>query len=326
MLIYDSVIENSKAYSVVAIDGKISRISHAYLFASADENYLYAFAEKVACLLLSLNDELGKGKNDLRIKKHIHPDVKFFGLNEKIDVALISSIVEDAYVSPFEEDKKIFVLFGVQNMNEASQNKLLKTIEEPPKNTYFILCATGTSKLLPTVLSRVKMVELDVISNEEIAKMLEANGVKSDRAEIYASCSNGNASFAEKLALDSGFVDFFDSVVSCFFEIKGSRDVLKYSSMFTAKNVDKDELIDISTLICRDIMMIISGKEELVVCKNVLTKLKVIASSLTLSAAAELMQLLTRAKEDLNYNSNQTAVVDSFLFKLAEVKVKCRRL
>ena len=246
--------------------------------------------------------------------------------DEKIDTDTVSKIIDDAQVSPFESDKKIFLIFGAENLSEAVQNKILKTIEEPPRNTYFVFLGTSKAKLLSTVLSRVKEVELDEISPEIIAQMLEKNGVNKDKAVIFASCSGGNASFAEKLALDDGFVDFFSSIVSCFFEINGSRDVLKFSTIFTSKNIDKTEFFDIAILLCRDISMIISGKEQLVTCKNVINKLKVISSSMSLPALSELISLGLKSKKDLALNANQTAVVDNFLFKLAEVKVKCRRL
>ena len=44
----------------------------------------------------------------------------------------------------------------MQDANEETQNKLLKTIEEPPKNVFFILGSTNEKKLLKTVLSRSK--------------------------------------------------------------------------------------------------------------------------------------------------------------------------
>jgi len=275
-----------------------------------------------------LNESENIDKNMIRINNHTYPDVYFYGIDksEQINVEKVSEILDHAQVRPFEADKKIFVLCNVQSMNEASQNKILKLIEEPPKNTYFLLGASGTARILTTILSRVKQITLEEVSNDKIAKLLINNNINPQNAEIFANCSNGNSTFAEKLATDDGFIDFFDKIVTCFFEIKGSRDVLKYSSIFTAKTVEKNEFLDIAILISRDISMIIAGKPELVVCKNVMTKLKVIASSLNLSATATLISTCLNLKKDLVFNANQTAVVDNFLFKLAEVKVICRRL
>ena len=45
-----------------------------------------------------------------------------------VDAETASQIVEDANYSPFESDKKVFVLFNVQSMNESAQNKILKKL------------------------------------------------------------------------------------------------------------------------------------------------------------------------------------------------------
>lgn len=326
MLDYSKVIQNSKAFKTIDLDISRSRLSHAYLFVSTDENYLKHFAELVCEKFINLNDQENAEKNIMRINKRIHPDVNFFGEDKNIDTATVGDIVEASNVSPFEADKKIFVLANVQKMNESSQNKLLKSIEEPPKNTFYLLCATSTSKILQTILSRVKKVDLDELLSTDICEMLEEKGVENLRASVCASCSNGNGTFAEKLATDDGFVDFFNNIVSCLFEINGSRDVLKFSNIFSAKNIDKEEFINISMILLRDIMMVISKKEDLVVCKHVLAKLKVIAASLNLSAVESLIETCYSEKKKLAFNVNSTAVVDDFLFKIAEVKVKCRRL
>ena len=326
MLDYSKVIQNSKAFKTIDLDISRSRLSHVYLFVNADENYLKSFACIVAKKFINLNETEFVEKNNSRIDKRIHPDVIFYGEDKQIDVSAVADIVESSSVSPFETDKKIFVLLNAQKMNEASQNKILKSIEEPPKNTFYLICATSITKTLPTILSRVKKVELDELTAEDISSMLEEKGVEKQKADILSSCSNGNASFAEKLATDDGFIEFFNSIVSCLFEINGSRDVLKFSNLFSAKTVDKEEFINISMLLLRDIMMILSKKEELVVCKNVLAKLKVISAGLNLSGVQGLITACLEEKKKLAFNVNTTAVVDDFLFKYAEVKVKCRRL
>ena len=326
MLNFNELIFSSKAYNIVSQDSSLGRISHAYLFLSKDESFLYKFCESIAKHLINLNDNENQDKNNLRIEKHVHPDVKFFGLEKSIDAGTATSIVEAATYSPFESDKKVFLLFNVHLMNEASQNKILKTIEEPPENTYFILAGSSNSKLLPTIISRVKQIELDEIGSYDICKMLVESGIDKTRAEICADSANGNASYAEKLATDEGFIDFYNQIASALFEINGSRDVLKYSVYFNGKNIDKKEFLNIFMIMVRDVAMVLSKKEDLVISKNSLSKLKVISSMLNLSATSELTEECLKQKKNLEFNVNQTSVVDSVLFKLAEVKVKCRRL
>lgn len=326
MLEFNELIFSSKAYNIVSLDSSLGRISHAYLFLSEDDSYLYKFCENVAKLLINLNESENVEKNNLRIEKNIHPDVKFFGLDKTIDAQTASNIVESANYSPFESDKKIFMLFNVHLMNEASQNKILKTIEEPPKNTYFILAGKSANKLLPTITSRVKQIELDKIKSEDIAKLLIQSGIQETKAYICADSANGNASYAEKLAFDDGFIDFYNQIATSLFEINGSRDVLKYSVYFNGKNIDKKEFLNIFMLMVRDVSMILSKSERLVVNKNCMAKLKVVSAMLNLTSTSELINECLKQKKNLDFNVNVTSVVDSVLFKLAEVKVKCRRL
>ena len=326
MLDFNELIFSSKAYNIVSLDSRLGRISHAYLFLSDDDNYLYKFCENVAKHLINIEEKENVEKNNLRIEKQIHPDVKFFGLDKTIDSQTASSIVELASFSPFESDKKIFMLFNVHLMNEASQNKILKTIEEPPKNTYFILAGKSASKLLPTIISRVKQIELEKIKSEDIARLLIQSGVQETRAQICSDSSNGNATYAEKLANEDGFIDFYNQIASALFEINGSRDVLKYSVYFNGKNIDKKEFLNIFMIMVRDVAMILSKTENLLINKNCLAKLKVVASMLNLNATSELIGECLKQKKNLEFNVNSTSVIDSVLFKLAEVKVKCRRL
>ena len=60
--------------------------------------------------------------------------------------------------------------------------------------------------------------------------------------------------------------------------------------------------------------------------KAPINKLKVVASMLNLDSTGEIIKECLKQKKNLEFNVNSTSVVDSVLFKLAEVKVKCRRL
>ena len=326
MLNYDKFIFSSNAYNIVSLDQKSKRLSHAYFFVNKDENLLKRFCENAAKLFLADENGQVKEKDSLRIDKMIHPDVKFFGFDKTINTEIAKDIVEQASYSPFESDKKIFVLWNVHLMNEASQNKILKTIEEPPENTIFVLAGVTTMRLLPTILSRIKLVEIDELSSNNILELLKESGVSDTVAEICASSARGNGAYAEKLATDGSFLEFYNNIVSAFFEINGSRDVLKYSNIFNAKTVNKKEFLDVFMMIARDILMVLSKTENLVVNKSILSKLKVVSSMLSFDAVNEVIKECLAQKKNLDFNVNGTSVVDSVLFKLAEVKVKCRRL
>jgi DNA polymerase III delta prime subunit len=69
-------------------------------------------------------------------------------------MASIRELIGEAYLPPYEADCKVFLIHEADNLSETCQNALLKTLEEPPKNTYlFLLCENAVS-LLPTFVSR----------------------------------------------------------------------------------------------------------------------------------------------------------------------------
>lgn len=325
MLDYKSVIDSSNALGVVSVDFQNNRMSHAYLFLSKDSNFLMSFAERVCLLFLGDGSEQETERDKMRIMKRIHPDVLFFGEENPVDAQTATEIVEKAQISPFEADKKIFVIANADDMNESAQNKLLKTIEDPPASTFFLILANSTSKLLQTVISRVKQIELDEISAGSMALMLKNIGVSEEDSKILAGCSGGNGEFAEKLAADPNFLNFFDSVLKCLGGINCSRDVIEYSSIFSQKSVDKNEFFDLMMMLIRDVQMVIVKNFDLVLLKNKTNELKAIAGSLNLLATKTLIEACIDAKEQLKFNVNPTSVLDNFLFKLAEVKIKCKK-
>lgn len=73
--------------------------------------------------------------------------------------------------------KEIFILDNAEGMGRDAQNAFLKLLEEPNKTTYFILTAHDKSALLPTILSRVQVVEVKRMTRPASAALLRAHGV-----------------------------------------------------------------------------------------------------------------------------------------------------
>ena len=104
------------------------------------------------------------------------------------------------YIKPVEGEKKAFVLDNVQDMLAPAQNKLLKVLEEPPENVYFLLGATGEYSVLTTVRSRTKRLELLSFSEEETEAWLKEKFPARTDAHEIAALSGGILGKAEELA------------------------------------------------------------------------------------------------------------------------------
>lgn len=79
---------------------------------------------------------------------------------KNISVSQIRDVRADAFIKPRLQEKKIFIIDPAHRMNEQAQNALLKVLEEPPKNVFFILITPSRTLLLETVISRCTLLSL----------------------------------------------------------------------------------------------------------------------------------------------------------------------
>jgi len=120
-----------------------------------------------------------------------------FDKNVNIPVDEIREMQNKLYLKPFEGKRKVVIITEVENMHPSSANSLLKTLEEPPKDTHLILTTTDINRLLPTVVSRCQQIRFAKIPSFLIEKRLkERHQIPEEKASFYAKISNGSLGMA----------------------------------------------------------------------------------------------------------------------------------
>ena len=89
-----------------------------------------------------------------------------------IGVNEINALNKKIYLKSYSGGNKVCVLWGVEKMNKEASNAFLKLLEEPPKNTFFILVAESSDRLLATLISRCQLVPLSPINENELLNTL----------------------------------------------------------------------------------------------------------------------------------------------------------
>lgn len=111
-----------------------------------------------------------------------------------------SEIIKKLSLKTFESDFKIMIIWLPEKMHQASANKLLKMIEEPPEKTLFLLVSEEVDKVIPTILSRCQLVKIPSFSNSDIEKYLvQRFSIAADKAADISRVSNGNITRAIEL-------------------------------------------------------------------------------------------------------------------------------
>lgn len=89
-----------------------------------------------------------------------------------IKIEHIREVLKRSYLMPYEAEYKVFIIEGAENMTEDASNAILKTLEEPSRNTIFILIAKSEKMLLPTIVSRCKRFRFNAPTFKETKEIL----------------------------------------------------------------------------------------------------------------------------------------------------------
>jgi DNA polymerase-3 subunit delta' len=111
-----------------------------------------------------------------------------------------SEIIKKLSLKTFESDYKIMIIWLPEKMHQATANKLLKMIEEPPEKTLFLLVSEEPDKVIPTILSRCQLVKVPSFNSSDIKKYLtDRFSIAPDKASDISRVSNGNITRAIEL-------------------------------------------------------------------------------------------------------------------------------
>jgi DNA polymerase-3 subunit delta' len=183
-----------------------NRLHHAFLFLGAEgvgkRTVALSLAMAVQCLE-KVGDFCNICANCVKIRSGHHPDVRLLGLlpqRKEISIQQVREMERELNFHPFSGRKKIAIVDPAALMNASAQNALLKTLEEPPRDSLLILISTGIGGLLPTLLSRCLRLSFPPLPVELVTRFLVSErGIKQEKAEILAAMTMGSLGAAIRL-------------------------------------------------------------------------------------------------------------------------------
>lgn len=112
-----------------------------------------------------------------------------------------NAMLRDLHFEPVRSQRRVFVIRDAEGLNGSSGNSLLKTLEEPPSYACFLLTASSTAAVLPTIVSRCQIVNFGLLPASVIEEALQARfGVKPALARFLAAYCEGRLGRAVALA------------------------------------------------------------------------------------------------------------------------------
>jgi len=181
------------AVSLLLDTARRGELHHALILRGPDRELLRSSAVRIAKALNCLNGTTGDDCAVCeRIERRIHPDVHFIevtGDRKMISIEQIREILSGAPLRPYEGRNKVFVIDPADALSPSGSNALLKTLEEPTRDTTFLLLTRSPDLLLPTIRSRSQSIYLGGEAPRD-AKLADAIHELLDR---YATTSDSTA-------------------------------------------------------------------------------------------------------------------------------------
>ncbi len=323
------LVKDTGAYKIIKGDIENGRLSHAYLLITPDGENLLGYLKILAKLITCNFGGCGGCRTCKLIDENRYSDVILYPNakdGEKKDSVLVedvSALIESSYIKPLESDKKIFIINQAQTMNGSAQNKLLKTLEEPPKNVCILLGATQEFSLLPTVKSRVKKLEIPPFSHEKLFEALKDECPDQGKLNSAIACGDGTVGKAVALYGDENLTEVLDAVVDVILNMQSSSDVLRFSIKISSLKAGFENFLSALELTLRDMLVGLSDVNG-VNNKEIYSRVKD-AKGYNQGALLYALDKINLAYKRIKLNANATMLTEWLLFQVLEGKYKWRK-
>lgn len=308
------LLQSTSAYKILKGDVEKNSVAHAYMLRFEDSRNMRLALREMAKLIVR-----GDERVERLIDSGAYSDCREYPEEgKKLTVDIAAEIITESNIRPVEGDKKLFLLCGFEEASPAVQNKLLKSLEEPPAGVIFLLGATNEFSVLPTVKSRVRMLSVPPFTEGELTAFLARNYPalsKEERAE-YAGACGGIAGDAERV-IEGGYFSLLTALSVDFI----SAEEWDFPSLTQKLNAlkQKKEFISILKIMYRDMLMYKAGAPCALLAGEA-PRIKSAAAGYSAAGIMAALESITSAERDMKFNANFTMLALELLIKIKKEK------
>jgi DNA polymerase-3 subunit delta' len=245
-----------------------------------------------------------------KIDSGVHPDVMTISIEEEasqIKIAQVRQVLGTLNLQPLEGRSKVFIIDPADALNPEAANALLKGLEEPPENSFFILITVNAHELLVTVRSRCQVYNFTPLTLDEIRQQ----GVTDDLTVRWSQGSIGRVRALDVVHLKSErevMLDFFQTSIAA--NEDQFQDLLGVSAEIGRAKQDFENRMMILTVLIADALYLKEGLSDKIVNVDIRDRLLKLASGVSVDRLLRMSEFLGFIESSLKNHVNRQMLTD----------------
>ena len=311
------------------------RVRHAYLFTGPEHIGKALLAQRFAQTLLCTGggdthiapqDPCNTCLSCRKVMHGNHPDVHYISRppdKQFILIEQVRALQADAARKTLEGRRNIFIIQGMQEMNVQAANCLLKTLEEPEPDVVLLLTAPDPGVLLPTILSRVQQVPMQLLTTQQIKSALEDRWqVEPEEASLIAALAAGRMGWAVQAVEDEDMLAERQAQLETLAKLSTAGKVQRFD-VAQRLSADSDKLhgiLELWLLWWRDMVLAANNCLDLIVNVDMRSTIQSQAAKVGAAESQRMVRAILGTMEALDQNVNARVALEVLMLDLPSVR------
>ena len=262
----------------------------------------------------------GKCQQCHKIERFVHPDVIFLmpgkpeeiaklerrpgevrpeGLNmgREISIKQVRELQYELSKPPVEARRRFVIILNGENLSLEAQNSFLKTLEEPPSSTTFVMVSSNPELILPTIRSRARQIKFNPLKFDDFAPFFE---IEPEQLKVLWHISGGSVGMARTL-MENNLLELRKPII----EVMSSRDInllMELSGSFTSSRNAAFDFVLMFGMLLRDILLAREGMDDLISNVDLKDRIQDASRVISWKAIEDAFKALRKVQEGLNRN------------------------
>ena len=303
---------------------KRGRVPTAYLFTGPPGCGRMMAALATACSLNCQSGSItcGSCPSCLLYEAGTHPDLHIIGLlDQKRQIGIEQvreEIIAKAYLKPMNGKTTTFIVNDAHHLNLNASNAFLKTLEEPPDTSHFILISPDRESVLPTISSRCQTLAFTPLPRQIVEGILHDEGIGKEEASVLAAMAKGSVKRALSYHLTGALQDLaeeFEPLSSL--HQYGAGQLLDLAQKWGRNRQDALGVLEFMAQWYRDMMILSEGApDDQVIHVTHITELKKGADRIGGRNLSAILESVEDAREAIEANTNVQLTLDTLLLRV----------